>query len=284
MRLPLLLATLSLLACEPPCQCPAKPAPVAAVAPAATPVPPPPPTDSAAAAPAPSAAPVLAPEPAPDVPAPRDRDYPWMSLDTWWKHQRELLALDPALKRQSELAFLGDSITEMWDDAVWKESFGRYRPLRLGIGGDKTQQVLYRIDHGELDGVGSRVVVLLIGTNNFGLGDSSPASVATGVSAVISRVAAKLPKTRILLLGILPRDELPGTELRIKVKETNALLEKLAGDRVHYLDIGATFLDAQGKIPKELMGDFLHPTPKGYRAFATAITPKLKQLLGMPKP
>jgi lysophospholipase L1-like esterase len=226
---------------------------------------------------------VLAPEPAPDVAAPRDRDYPWMSLDAWRQRQRDLLAIDPALKRDSELAFLGDSITEMWDDAVWKQAFGRYRPLRLGIGGDKTQQLLYRIDHGELDGVGSRVVVLLIGTNNFGLGEATPAGVATGVSAVLARVQEKLPRSRILLLGILPRDELPSSELRSKVEQTNTLLEKLASERVHYLDIGKSFLDAQGKIPKELMGDFLHPTPKGYRVFANAVTPKLKQLLSLPK-
>jgi beta-glucosidase len=207
-----------------------------------------------------------------------------MSLDAWWQRHRAHLALAPAVKRDSELAFLGDSITEMWDEAVWKESFGRYRPVRLGIGGDKTQQVLYRIDHGELDGLGSRVVVLLVGTNNFGLGESTPAAVATGVGAVLARIQTKLPQARVLLLGLLPRDERPDSVLRSQIKETNAQLAKLAtGDRVHYLDIGKSFLDAQGKIPTELMADFLHPTPKGYRVFANALTPKLKQLLALPK-
>lgn len=222
-------------------------------------------------------------DPAPDAPAPRTREYPWMSVETWWKMHRALLAIDPGVKRDSQLAFLGDSITEGWDHAAWNEAFGRYRPVRLGIGGDKTQQLLYRIDQGELDGLGSRLVVILIGTNNFGLGDSTSAGVAAGVRAVLSRVGEKLPKARVLLLGILPRDELPRTELRTKVSETNALLSKLAsGDRVHYLDVGASFLDREGKIPAELMGDFLHPTPKGYRTFAAALTPKLEELLALP--
>jgi lysophospholipase L1-like esterase len=215
-----------------------------------------------------------------DVPAPRDRDYPWMSLDEWWRKQRALAALDPELKRRSELAFLGDSITEGWDDAVWAENYARYRPVRLGLGGDKTEQVLYRIGHGELDGLGSRVVVVLIGTNNFGLGEATPSEVATGVTAVVRAVQEKLPKTRILLLGILPRDESPGTELREKLAATNALIQRLdAPPRVHYLDVGPHFLDPKGKIPKQLMADFLHPTPEGYRVLARALAPTLAKLL-----
>ena len=212
----------ALLACEPAYQHPPNAAPPTPAAPGSSSAeasPPAPAPGSVPAGAAPSAAgpatsaaapPILAPEPAPDVPAPRDRDYPWMSIDAWQQRQRQLLAIDPALKRDSKLAFLGDSITEMWDDAVWKESFGRYRPLRLGIGGDKTQQLLYRIDQGELDGVGARVVVVLIGTNNFGLGEATPSSVALGVAAVLSRVTAKLPKARLLLLGILPREMAAG--------------------------------------------------------------------------
>lgn len=203
-----------------------------------------------------------------------------MSRDDWWQKHRALLAIDPGVKRDSKLAFLGDSIVEGWDPLVWNELFGRYRPVRLGLGGDKTQQVLFRIQQGELDGLGARVLVLLIGTNNFGLGEATPEEVARGVTAVVSAVQKKLPETRVLLLGILPRDERPGTELRQKVGATNALIRELAdGERVHYLDVGQHFLDAQGKIPAELMADFLHPTPKGYRVLATAIAPAITELL-----
>ena len=217
---------------------------------------------------------------APDVPAPRDRDYEWMSREAWWQRHRALLALGPELKLKSEVAFLGDSITEGWDDSVWNEAFGRYTPLRLGIGGDKTQQVLFRIEQGELLGMHPKVLVLLIGTNNFGLGTATPADVATGVQAVVKAVQAKLPDTHVLLLGILPRDQLPGTPARQNLSATNALLAgaKL-GDKVHYLDISRHFLDRTGRIPQALMTDFLHPTKAGYRIFAQAISPKLRELV-----
>jgi beta-glucosidase len=123
--------------------------------------------------------------------------------------------------------------------------------------------------------------VILIGTNNFGLGSAEPAPVAKGVAAVVSAVKSKLPNARLLLLGILPRDESPGTELRRKIGATNALIQQLAdGERVRYLDIGAQFLDGSGKIPSSLMADFLHPTPKGYAVFAKAISPTLREVLG----
>src|SRR5688500_10880425 len=247
--------------------------------------PPPPPVAPSSAASsdavttAPPTAASVAPAPpgeASDQPAPRTRDYPWMSVDTWWQKQRALLAIEPSIKRGSELAFLGDSIVEGWDNAVWNEFYARYRPVRLGLGGDKTQQVLFRIEQGELDGLGSKLVVLLIGTNNFGLGDATPESVARGIAAVIKAVQTKLPQARLLLLGILPRDERPDGALRKKVRETNLLIQRFGdGDRVTYLEIGAKFLDAEGKIPAELMADFLHPTPKGYRVFSTALAPTL---------
>jgi lysophospholipase L1-like esterase len=203
-----------------------------------------------------------------------------MSREGWWQRHRALLAIEPSIKRDSELAFLGDSIIEGFDNAVWNEFYARYRPLRLGIGGDKTQQVLFRIEQGELDGLGSKLVVLLIGTNNFGLGDATPESVARGIAAVVKAVQSKLPEARLLLLGILPREEKPDSELRKKVRETNLLVQRLAdGERVTYLDLGARFLDAEGKIPAELMADFLHPTPKGYRVFSTALAPTLGELL-----
>jgi lysophospholipase L1-like esterase len=230
--------------------------------------------------PTPASAPELGPGEAPDVAAPRDRGYPWMSLEGWWQRQKALAAIDPGVKQSSELAFLGDSIVEGWDNGVWNEYYGRYKPVRLGLGGDKTQQVLYRIEHGELDGLGSKLVVILIGTNNFGLGTSTPELVARGVTAVVRAVQSKLPAAQILLLGILPRDEQPGTRLRNDIAATNALIARLTDERVEYLDIGQKFLDPSGKLPAELMADFLHPTPKGYRVFSDALEPVIRARLG----
>ncbi|MDQ2647791.1 MAG: GDSL-type esterase/lipase family protein [Myxococcota bacterium] len=260
----------ALFSCEAPRPARApEPAPVSPSAAVATPAPAPPPEASE-----------LPPGEAPDVAAPRDREYPWMSVEAWWQRQKALAAIDPGVKQRSELAFLGDSIVEGWDDGVWNEYYARYNPVRLGLGGDKTQQVLYRIEHGELGGLGSKLVVILIGTNNFGLGTSTPELAARGVTAVVRAVQAKLPKAKILLLGILPRDEQPGTPLRNNVAATNLLIARLASDRVQYLDIGRQFLDPAGKLPAELMADFLHPTRKGYRVLAEAIAPSIRAELG----
>jgi lysophospholipase L1-like esterase len=263
-------AALAALACNPP-RPPQTPEP-APIVPTAI-------ATATAPAPVPSS-PELPPGEAPDLAAPRDRDYPWMSVEAWWQRQKALSTIDPGVKQSSELAFLGDSIVEGWDNGVWNEYYARYKPVRLGLGGDKTQQVLYRIEHGELDGLGSKLVVILIGTNNFGLGTSTPELVARGVAAVVRAVQARLPEARILLLGILPRDEQPGTSLRNQVSATNALIARLASDRVEYLDIGSRFLDPTGKLQAELMADFLHPTPKGYRVFSDAIAPAIRARLG----
>jgi len=222
---------------------------------------------------------------APDEPAPRDRDYPWMSLQTWHQKHEALVHIDPELRRRSELVFLGDSIIEGWDDALWKERYGPHHAVRLGLGGDKTQNVLWRMAHGELEGLHPKVVVLLIGTNNFGLGEATPAGVAAGITKIVRTLQERLAQTRILLLGILPRDEHADTPARRQIAATNARVAGLDdGARVRYLDIGARFLRPDGTIPADVMADFLHPTPKGYRIFSDAIQRTLDEMLGeMPK-
>jgi beta-glucosidase len=238
-------------------------------------------TAPAATTPGTASVPAAAPSAQPtDEPAPRDRDYPWMSLATWWQRHEAMVAIDAALKQPARLVFLGDSITEGWDDAVWAELFGAFHPLRLGLGGDKTQNVIWRVTHGELDGMHPEVLVLLIGTNNLGSDQATPATVAKGVAKLVETVRQKLPGTRILVLGILPRDELPTAEVRQEIAATNALLARLDdGRQVRSLDIGQRLLEPDGRISREIMGDFLHPTPRGYRIIAEAIKPLLTEML-----
>lgn len=186
------------------------------------------------------------------------------------------------------LLFLGDSITEQWNSApaVWDEHYGRHAPANFGIGGDQTQNVIWRIEHGELDGIAPRAVVLLIGTNNT-LSHSAPEIVAA-IGKIVGLIRTKLPETKVLLLALLPRGpriNRDGTadrwEQRMDViHAVNAELPKLADDRhVHFLDLGPRFLDADGKIPASLMHDQLHLTPAGYRVWAEAMQPKLDELL-----
>jgi lysophospholipase L1-like esterase len=215
-----------------------------------------------------------------DEPLPRDRDFPWMSRTEWFEKHAALVAIAPATRRAAKLVFLGDSITAGWDEAVWAESFATFHPLRLGIGGDRTQNVLWRVDHGELDGLDPAVLVLLIGTNNLGADGVPPAAAAKGVAKVVEKVRQRLPRTRVLVLGILPFDEQPTSRSRQAAVETNALLARLDdGRQVRVLDIGSRLVEPDGRISREVMADFLHPTSRGYRTMASAITPLLTEML-----
>ncbi|MCB1091979.1 MAG: GDSL family lipase [Verrucomicrobiae bacterium] len=221
---------------------------------------------------------------APDVPTPRVIAYRWMSLEKWREfHQGDL---DRAKAGPIDVLFLGDSITEAWDKAglkVWNEAFEPMKAANFGIGGDTTQNVLWRItEGGALQGVHPKVVVLMIGTNNIGLHQHTPDAVARGVSAVVKTLRQKLPDSRILLLGIFPRGETPGDRYRQSVAAANERLAKIgAGDRhVRYLRIWDEFLRPDGTMSKDVMPDFLHPSEAGYRLWTQAMMPTLREMLG----
>lgn len=181
----------------------------------------------------------------------------------------------------AQLVFLGDSITAGWGSKkeIWDKAFGAYKPANFGIGGDRTQHVLWRITHGELDGIKPKAVVLMIGTNNSG---SDPAEgIAKGVTAIVETIRAKQPQAKILLLAVFPRGEKaspnPGREKLAKVNEIIAKLHD--GQNIHFLDIGTKFLQPDGSLTKEIMPDFLHLSAQGYQIWADAISPKLAELM-----
>jgi len=149
----------------------------------------------------------------------------------------------------------------------------------MGFGGDRTQHVLWRVDHGCLDGLHPKAVVLMIGTNNSAGNDNTAAEIAEGIAAIVNRIRAKLPETKILLLAVFPRGEHPNPQ-RDKVNEVNQIISRLDdGKAVFYLDIGPTFMSADGVITKDIMPDFLHLSTKGYELWADAIEQKLDELL-----
>ncbi len=181
-----------------------------------------------------------------------------------------------------DLLFLGDSITAGWkgQKATWDAAFGKYKPANFGIGGDRTQHVLWRIENGELDGITPKVAVLMIGTNNSG---SDPAEgIAAGVTAIVKAIHARSPKTKVLLLAVFPRGDRPDGKFgaaQEKLKKVNAIIAKLHdGKTVHYFDIGDKFL-VDGQMSKEIMPDFLHLSAKGYQIWASAIEGKLAELM-----
>lgn len=215
-------------------------------------------------------------------PHPRTTSYPWMSTADWQSLHEGFLKRGKA--GPVDLLFLGDSITQGWGaegKAVWEKEYAPKNAANFGIGGDTTQNVLWRITGGgELAGVKPKAVVVMIGTNNFGLRNDTAADVAKGVGAVVKAVRERLPESKVLLLGLFPRDTKPDTDFRKRVGETNRQLAKLAGGKsVVFRDIGATFLDKNGNLPPAVMPDALHLSPKGYALWADAIRADLDALM-----
>jgi lysophospholipase L1-like esterase len=207
---------------------------------------------------------------------PKPREGSWMEL-----HQS---FVKRAQEGSVDLLFLGDSITQGWGGArkTWDRFYGPRKAANFGIGGDRTQHVLWRIQNGELKGIEPKVVVLMIGTNNAS--DNSADEIAQGVTAIVSELRERLPKTKVLLLAVFPRSQKP-SPVRDKLKLVNEKIAKLDdGSNVHYLDIGKAFLNDDGTISKEIMPDYIHLTPRGYRLWADAMEPTLWSMLDEPKP
>jgi lysophospholipase L1-like esterase len=216
------------------------------------------------------------------VPPANSATIPFLAPFFQQKHQANL---EVARKGDSDVLFMGDSITDFWRNAdgafagkpVLDKYFGDLKVANFGIAGDTTQGVLYRLQNGEGRGFSPRAVMLMIGTNNTGR--NSAAEIAEGVGAVVLELQKNFPQARILLLGIFPRgaadDPVRGT-----IAEINSIISRLHdGERVHYLDIGAKFLDGAGNIPKDVMSDALHPSGKGYEIWAEAVNDTLRKLM-----
>ena len=212
------------------------------------------------------------------IPSPRVVEYPWMSMERW----REMHAEDVAIAHEGgvDLLFLGDSITEMWPETAWNKHFDPLNAANFGIGGDRTENLIWRLQNGATGKLDPGVVVVMIGTNNFGLGDDSVEQVTRGIEAVVDEVENAFEDARIVLLGILPRDAEAGTPFREMIIATNQSIAALGErDNVSFHDIGSAFLEPDGTLSPEIMGDFLHPTEKGYAVFAEQLMPILEPLL-----
>jgi lysophospholipase L1-like esterase len=186
----------------------------------------------------------------------------------------------------AELIFIGDSITQGWEFEsprfgrnVWTKYYGKRRALNLGSRGDRTQNVLWRLDHGNLERLHAKLAVVMIGTNNSGA--NTPDEVRDGVGAIVTKLRARMPGCKVLVLAIFPRGRSADDRLRKLNEAANQKIEKLAdGEHVFYLDIGAKFLGPNGTLSAQVMPDFLHPNENGYRIWASAIEPEVARLLG----
>lgn len=216
------------------------------------------------------------------VPLTQNRD--WKSYD-WVVRHNEILAFNKPGATQADVVFIGDSITHFWSGEPkakrvagkdsWEKWIAPHHPINLGYGWDRTENVLWRLRHGEVSGLKPKAYVVLIGTNNLS-GINNEADTAEGVAEVCREIRRQSPQAKILLLAILPRQAKPDAT-RQRVTDTNKLLKAQAAQLADaYLDLTDKLVEADGRILKETMGDYLHPTKKGYEVMGAAIDAQLK--------
>ncbi|MFZ2988875.1 GDSL-type esterase/lipase family protein [Ideonella sp.] len=204
----------------------------------------------------------------------------------WWlpRHEKKLAEIRAHREagREVQVVFIGDSITQGWENegrAAFERHFARYNAVALGFGGDHTENVLWRLQHGEIDGMAPKVAVLMIGTNNTGDRQEDPATTVAGIRRLIEEIAQRQPATRVLLLAIYPREEKPGV-LRALNERINTQLAGLADQRrVFFLNLNRQLMQADGRLSADVMPDWLHLSEKGYDIVARSLTPTLEKLL-----
>lgn len=218
----------------------------------------------------------------PALPAPRTIDYEWMSVATW----RQMHDADVAIAARGgvDLLFVGDSITEGWEwneGEHWKREFVPLGAANFGIGGDTTQNVLWRLDHGAVGVLRPKVVVLLIGTNNLGRENATAADTARGIEAVVAKLRTAFPAATLVVHGVFPCDPSPRAEIRSRIAAVNAQLRALDGrdGKVLFRDIGAVFAEPDGSLSPAVLPDGLHLSPEGYRRWAAELVPLVRTLL-----
>jgi lysophospholipase L1-like esterase len=216
------------------------------------------------------------------VPLTQNRD--WKSYD-WVVRHNEILALNKPGAIRADVVFIGDSITHFWSGEPkakrvagkdsWEKWIAPHHPINLGYGWDRTENVLWRLRHGEVAGLKPKAFVVLIGTNNLS-GFNPPAETAEGVAEVCREIRRQAPQAKVLLLAILPRQAKPDAT-RQRVTDANKLLQAQAAQIADaYLDLTDKLIEADGTISKETMNDYLHPTNKGYEVMGAAIDAQLK--------
>lgn len=220
-----------------------------------------------------------------------DQAAPRTDANSKLAHEQRLESLK---KGRIDVYFAGDSITRRWRAtdypqflANWTENFFGWNAANFGWGGDTIQNILWRLQHGELDDVHPKVIVLLAGTNNVGNAparDARVSEIARGIKALLDTMREKVPEATIIVMGILPRnDGTNPTALMPSIDKINENVAQFAdGKTIRYLNINARLADNDGKLFEGMTGDRLHLSLKGYQVWADALKPLLTELLGPP--
>lgn len=199
----------------------------------------------------------------------------------WFQRVRENIDKGKAEADRCQLIFDGDSITANWlvyGKDIWDERYAKYNPMNFGIAGDAIENLLWRLDQGQAQGMHPRLIVLMIGTNKLPL--YKPEQSVEGIEAAVASYRQICPDATILLMGILPKGEFSEEQFRPKIKKINEMLAAQDnGKDVFFLDIGSRMLEPDGSISKSTMSDFTHPTTKGYEIWAEAMQPIIDKVL-----
>lgn len=203
---------------------------------------------------------------------------------SWLDTHAKLVETVQAHQGPIDVLLVGDSITMQWG-AAWGEHFPGLKTVNIGIGGDKTQNILWRLDHGGVEGLEPRVVVLLVGNNNmFFTPETGIAAAAKGIEMCVKNLREKFPDAPLVAVKIFPAHA-PGNRFYEDIKRTNAALDALlpGGDpKVHVLDIWGEMVNADGTLKAGLFTpDNIHLTQEGgYALYAARLKPLVEKLLG----
>jgi len=188
-------------------------------------------------------------------------------------------AMDQMVARESQLVFLGDSITSRWPQELLEQHFAEYRPANLGAGGDRVQNVRWRVREGRLKEAPVQLAVILIGTNNLS-NQATVEEIAEGVKLLLDDVRKDLPQAKILLQGVLPRGASLDDPINKTIQSLNAKLSSLAdNETVFFQDFGPSLVEPDGSISPEVMPDRLHVAMPGFLRWMEAMKPTLERLL-----
>lgn len=220
---------------------------------------------------------------------PADQPHPRTDENSKLAHQQ---LLEKAHQGRIDVYFVGDSITRRWGAtdypqflANWNENFHGWNAGDFGWGGDTTQNILWRLENGELDGVNPKVIVVLAGTNNVGRNPAADtaAEVPKGIKAILDACQARAPGATIILTAIFPRNDSDSSRPNEVIGEINAAIAKFAdGKAIRFININDKLADASGRLHEGMTMDHLHPALKGYQVWADALKPIFTELLGPP--
>ena len=219
---------------------------------------------------------------------PADQPAPRSDKNSQIAHEQ---LLRKARQGRIDIYFEGDSITRRWGAADypeflanWKTNFFGWNAADFGWGADAIENMLWRLEHGELDGINPKIIVLLAGINNVGTrpgGEEKVANITRGLKALVSLCQQKAPNAVIILTAMFPRND--NMAVIPEINQINENIAKMAdGKKIRYLNVNEKLAGADGKLFPGMSRDRLHPTLKGYQIWADGLKPIFTEILGPP--